>query len=147
MKRLLLASLAVICIGLGLSIAQTINKSVQLSLDPSGLIGFSSRNSIFIPNKVHGNASATPSIAGAGTTPTITGTDLAGEIQEGTGAVTGPTLTFAQAYTATPYCTGVGSSATSPVAFTVSPNGISVSHNESAARLRWYYTCIGARAG
>ena len=145
MKRFFLASLAVVCVGLALATAQTINRSVQLSFDSNGLIGFSTQNAMFIPGKLHTNNSASPTFSGFGTNPSPTGTDMAGEVTMNSGTITGGTITFRTAYPSTPYCTGASNSAASPVAFYTSPNGISVTFTTNLA-YRFYYICVGARA-
>lgn len=146
MKRFLLASLAVVCVGLALATAQTINRSVQLSFDSNGLIGFSTQNAMFIPGKLHTNNSRTPTFSSFGTNPSPTGTDMAGEVVVGGGSTSGGTITFAQAYPSTPYCAGASNAVASPVAFYTSPNGIVVTHGERTAAYRFYYICVGARA-
>jgi hypothetical protein len=146
MKRFLLASLAIVAIGLGLAAAQNITRSVQLSNDATGLVGFSSQNSMFVPNKIHGNRQQTFTVSSFGTNPSPTGTDLAGEVVIGGGSSSGGTITFSQAYPATPYCTATSSNSASPVGIRSSPNGIDVVYNTNATALRFYFICIGARA-
>ena len=46
-KRYLLPSALILAFGLTLGIAQTINKSVQLSQDPTGPVGFDTNNNEF----------------------------------------------------------------------------------------------------
>ena len=146
MKRFFLASLAVVCVGLALATAQTINRSVQLSFDSNGLIGFSTQNAMFLPGKLHGNNQRTPSIASFGTSAAITGTDLAGEVVMGTSSNVGGTITFAQAYASTPYCNASGSGNATPLGVFTSPNGININYAMQIAAMRFYYICIGARA-
>lgn len=153
MKRLLLASLAVVCVGLSLAVAQTINRSVQLSLDAGGMFPVSTPGGLFVPDRIHGNSTRTPTVANQATGNAITGTDLAGEIIEGTGANSATILTFTRPQLATPYCVGVSNAVATPVAMTtVSPNGFVASHSsntftsgQQAAQLRIFYTCISAR--
>lgn len=51
--------------------------------------------------KAFGNA---PTVSACGTSPLVTGTDMAGTITFGTGVVTSCLLTFSQAYSAAPVC-------------------------------------------
>lgn len=147
MKKVFLASLAIICLGLGLSIAQNITRSIQLSQDPTGPFGVDSLGGVFFSNHINTSQVASPVLVGCGTSPTLTGTDTAGEVVEGTGSVTACSFQFARAYTATPYCYGSSSSTTTPVAFISSPSGFNVSHIASAAVMRFYYNCTGGRIG
>lgn len=147
MKRIFLASLTVICLGLGLAIGQNITRSVQLSQDPTGPFGVDSLFGVFFSNHVNTNQVASPTVGNCGTSPTFTGTDTAGEMIEGSGTVTNCSMTFARAYTATPYCVATSSSTTTPVAVLASPNGFNVTHLSSAALMRWYYSCTGGRVG
>lgn len=147
-KRYLTTGLAVACLVLGAAAAQNIVKSVQLSQDPTGGMGVDALGGVFFPNHVSTAQPATPTVVGFGAgTPSITGTDSAGEVVEGTGAVTSGTLTFARAYNATPYCTGTSNAAATPVAFYSSPNGFNVAHPGTSVLMRFYYQCVGGRTG
>src|SRR5262249_25957010 len=48
--------------------------------------------------------STAPGLSACGTSPTISGSDVAGTITMGTGTPTSCTLTFANAYSAAPHC-------------------------------------------
>lgn len=144
MKRLLVALLAVACIGISVPVAQNINKSVQLSQDPSGQIGYDNQNGVYFPGKLYtSNNQTAPSVNACGTTPTITGTNLAGTIIEGTGTVTSCQMNFATAFPATPYCVASTNSAATPVGVAATPNGVTFSQVGSAASTRITYLCFG----
>lgn len=151
MKRLFLASLAVICVGLSVAMSQTLNRSIQLSTDATGLLGVSTPGGVFFPDRVHGNAQRSPSVASNGTATVLTGTDIAGEIVEGNGTISSSIVTFTRVQNATPYCTAVSNSLATPVALTsVSPAGIQLSHSANikslpATILVLYYNCWSAR--
>lgn len=145
MKRLLLAGLAIVCLGIGVGVAQNITKAIQLSQDATGLFGVDNVNSVFFPNHVVGNAQLAPTVAAAaGTAPTVVGTDLAGTITGGGASTTTVTLTFRSAFGATPICVAQSRNpATSPLAATPSTTGFTVG-SMGAAVLD--YVCIGNRA-
>lgn len=147
MKRLLIALLAVACLGIGVGIAQNITKALQLSQDPSGAFAVDSVNSLYLPKHLVGNDQTTPTVAAAaGTAPTVTGTDLAGTITGGSATTTTVTLTFATAFSSgtTPRCVAQSRNpATSPLAATPSTNvGFTVG-SMGAAVLD--YICVGVR--
>ncbi len=52
----------------------------------------------------HRLTGSTPVLTSCGTSPSITGTDIAGEVTMGTAAPTGCVITFANAYTNAPTC-------------------------------------------
>ncbi len=146
MKRLLLASLAVACLGISLGVAQNINKALQLSQDPSGAFGVDTVNSVFFPRHMVANDQLTPTVAAAAGTVTVTGTDLAGTITGGGASTSTVTLTFATAFSSgtTPRCVAQSRNpATSPLAATPSTNvGFTVG-SMGAAVLD--YICVGIR--
>lgn len=151
MKKLFLAALGIVCLGLALATAQTVNRSIQLSLDPTGQIVVSTPGGVFFPDRVHGNSSRTPSVASNGSGTVLTGTDIAGEIVEGTGSITSSIVTFSRVQNATPYCTAVSNAVATPVALTsVSPAGFNAAHSANtqsaqATVLRIFYNCWSAR--
>lgn len=77
-----------------------------------------------------------PTISGCGVSTGLAGDDNAGTV---TPVATTCTITFQQAWPATPFCT-VNASATAPT-FTVSPSAITVSVTVSGVPLVWQ--CIG----
>ncbi len=147
MKRLsLLAAVALMgCISYG--VAQNVNKSVQLSQDPSGPIGYDNQNGVYFPGKIYTNNNQTAPTAGSGcgTTPTVTGTATAGNIIEGTGTVSadGCGISFATAYPATPYCVASSNKSATPTGAFSTPGGIAFLHLGTAASLRINWICFG----
>lgn len=147
MKRLLLAGLAIVCLGIGVGVAQNITKALQLSQDPNGAFAVDNVNSIYLPKHLVTNDQLTPTVAAAaGTAPTVTGTDLAGTIVGGAASTTTVTLTFATAFSTgtVPRCVAQSRNpATSPLAATPSTNvGFTVG-SMGAATLD--YICVGIR--
>jgi hypothetical protein len=109
MKKLLLPSAVILALGLALAFAQNINKAVQLSQDPTGLIGYDTSNNIYLPNHLltttRGGPPPTVAAANCGTTsPSVVGTDFAGVITVGTSATTSCVLTFGTPFVTAPVC-------------------------------------------
>ncbi len=146
MKRLLVALLAISCIGIGLGVAQNINKALQLSQDPSGAFGVDTVSSVYFPRHVVANDQLTPTVAAAAGTVTVTGTDLAGTITGGGASTSTVTLTFATAFSTgtTPRCVAQSRNpATSPLAATPSTNVGFTLATMGAAVVD--YICVGIR--
>lgn len=106
MKRLFTALVAVVAIGLAVATAQQVNRSVQISQDPSGPMGFDTRNGVYFPgNLLMSNNRTIPTIHSCGTSPNIAtfSNDSAGRASLGT-STTSCGIYFAVAYASTPYC-------------------------------------------
>lgn len=93
--------------GLSLALAQT--KSVQLSQDGSGPIGYDTSGGVYFPGHILSNTRVgpAPSVTGSTcgtTTPSVVGTDFAGVITVGTSATTSCVLTFGTAFGTAPVC-------------------------------------------
>lgn len=144
MKKYFLPSLLILALAGTLALAQTISRSVQLSQDPSGPIGFDTNNGVYFPGHVLTTGNP-PVLTACSTAPTITGTDTMGTVVGGTGPLVATcTLTFARAYVSTPYCVvTVQNPATSPLAYTVTTTAISVSANMGSATFHYY--CSGSK--
>lgn len=109
MKKYLLPTLLVLGLGLGLAYAQNITKSVQLSQDGTGTIGYDTSNGVYFPGHILSTVrgSPAPTVTGAtcGTTaPAITGTDFAGTVTIGSVATTSCVVTFGTAFVTAPTC-------------------------------------------
>lgn len=131
-KYLPQAAFVLVVLGLGFAAAANITKSVQLSQDPSGPIGFDTQSSVYFPRHVN-NSGTKPSFWGCGTSAITDGTDTAGLVQEGTGTVGGTAaascgLTFQTAFASTPYCTANSNSPATPIGVTATPNGVILQH-------------------
>lgn len=143
MRRLLLAGVALACIGLGGAIAQNITKAIQLSQDPTGAFGVDTSNSAYFPKHIIGNDQASPTVAAAAGTVTVAGTDTAGTITGGGVTTTTVTLTFATAFNVTPVCVATSRNpATSPLSATPSTTGFTLATMGAAVV---DYVCIGKR--
>lgn len=109
MKKYLLPSLLILACFLGGAIAQNITKAIQLSQDPTGLIGYDTNNGIYLPGHLlsttRGGPAPTVTGATCGTTaPSVAGTDFMGLITVGTSATTSCVLTFGTPYVTAPVC-------------------------------------------
>lgn len=95
----------------------------------------------------HINTGATPPVlTSCGTTPAITGSDTAGVVTMGTTA-TGCVITFATAYTGTPYC--VVTWIATPLASQsyVTANTAITTTQTSTSNNKLQYVCVGPSGG
>lgn len=142
-KKYLLPSGLVLALAATLAIAQNINRAIQLSQDPTGVIGVDSNNNIYFPNHIL-TTGGPPTLTSCGTAPTVTGSDQFGTVVMGTGAAPGCIVTFRQAYLSTPYCIlQVQNPATSPLAYTPSTTALTVT--SAGPGTTFNYICSGSR--
>lgn len=141
MKRLFTWALGFfVAVGLGLAVAQNINKAIQLSQDPTGAFGVDSNNNAYFPGHFLTQASA-PTLSSCGTTPTISGSDSWGTIVEGTTS-TACTLTFRAAFLTAPFCiaTAPGTSVV-PFTYTTQTTSIIFTMVGTSSSTRINYFC------
>lgn len=146
-RYFILACLMVICVGAGWPLAQNINKALQLSQDPLGQFGVDTNNNVYFPNHVLVRPAQPPTLASCGTSPTISGSDFAGTVTEGTGGATaGCLITFNTAYLTTPFCVVSARTFTtaSPISRVLWPTGIAITH-AAGASIAYDYFCSGTR--
>jgi hypothetical protein len=85
-----------------------------------------------------------PAVTSCGTSPSIVGSDTAGEVTTGTATPTACTITFNKAYAAQPYCTVADRSTQANLtSYTVSTTAI-VLTNTAASSQKIAYNCFGA---
>ena len=146
MKRYLPHGLfALLVAGLAFAQAQSINKSFQLSQDPTGVFNTDTANNAYFP--AHMNVTGlSGTVSSCGTTPTNAGSDMAGSIVTGTGATTSCTLTFRNAYNAAPFCTAV-LGVTSPVGVVPTSQGVTFSYSSQGSGAVLQYQCNGRSGG
>lgn len=127
MKKYLLPSFLILALAAGLAWAQgNITKSVQLSQDPSGPIGYDSTGNVYFPRKVLlPSTSTTPVLTSCGTAPSILGNDVVGKLTTGSAATT-CTITFSQAYIVAPACFLQTQGAATQPTYTTSVTAITV---------------------
>lgn len=95
-------------------------------------------------DKHQGNNGTAPAVTSCGTSPSIVGSDTAGEVTTGTGTPTACTITFNVAYSAQPYCIVANRTALANLtSYTVSNSAI-VLTTPAASSQKIPYHCIGA---
>jgi hypothetical protein len=90
---------------------------------------------------------ATPALTSCGTSPSISGTDIAGTVTMGTGSPTGCVITFATAYTTTPYCQVIW--VATPLAsqsYVVSTTALTLTQTDTSGN-KIVYQCIAVSGG
>lgn len=142
MKRYLLPSALILALGLGFAWAQSITRSVQLSQDPTGPIGYDySAKNVYFPGHILFNSNSTPAVS-ACSTGSVVGTDAVGRITPGS-AVTTCTLTFTTAYNSNPACVvAPQGSATFPT-YTTTATGITISVLATATTYSYICASVG----
>ena len=147
MKRsyLLNGLFALLVLGLGFATAQNISRSVQLSQDPSGPIGFDTVNNSYFPNHINANSGApTVNSGSCGTSPTVVGSDVAGTVTEGTGTVSSCLMNFRTAFNANPFCVASSSNIVTPIAIAAATTaGVNFKHAAENDSLVINYICLG----
>lgn len=91
-------------------------------------------------------AGSAPAPSACGTSPTISGSDLAGLVTTGTGTPTSCTITFNAAYAAEPYCVVRGKVQSQVTDYTVSSSAIVVT-TTATDNVAIIYHCIARSAG
>lgn len=127
MKKYLLPSALILAFGLVFALAQNINKAVQLSQDPTGLIGYDTNNATYFPGHINSTTrgSAPPVLTTCGTAPAFIGTDTALRLTTGSAATT-CTVTFGVPFVAIPACVITPQGAAVQPTYTVSITAISM---------------------
>lgn len=126
LHRYLLPSALILSLACGLAVAQNISKSVQLSQDSTGPIGFDTNNNVYFPNKILAKSvAAVPALSSCGTAPSIVGNDTVGKLTTGSAATT-CTVTFSLAYNVAPACILQTQGAATQPTFTTSTTAITV---------------------
>jgi len=137
MKKYLLPSALILLLGLGVALAQTFVRAVQLSQDTTGAFSIDSNNGFYFPGHVLSVGTPAPTVAGNGS-PTVTGTDFNGTItMQGTTAST----LFGRAYLTLPSC--VVTAAGTLIGYSLTTTGINTTQI-AAQRLGVNYFCSSA---
>jgi hypothetical protein len=87
-----------------------------------------------------------PTVSGCGTSASVSGTDIAGEITVGTALPTGCTLTFANAYNNPPYCAVTVQQTIASFSYTISASAITISQTATNSD-HINYICFGQYGG
>lgn len=88
------------------------------------------------------SSNSAPTVSACGTSPAISGTDVAGKVTVGTGSVTTCTLTFATAYAGAPSCVFTSSAGGAPDATTTTTAAVFTRGSSMAGQVVMYI-CIG----
>lgn len=131
MKKLLLPSALILVLAFGLAVAQNISKSVQLSQDATGAIGYDTNNNVYFPAHILSTGLAgIPAVSSpVGTAPTIASnsTDFIGQITGGQATNPSGSVTFKTAFNAAPTCLLIASGGTaSTLTWTTATTGINI---------------------
>lgn len=144
MKKYIAPILLTLALGLGLAFAQNITKSVQLSQDGTGTIGYDTNNNVYFPGHIlsttRGGPAPTVTGSTCGTTaPSVTGTDFAGIITVGTSATTSCVLTFGRAYGTAPVCiVGPTSTILAALSWATSTTALTITQTSTASNTLSY---------
>lgn len=92
----------------------------------------------------HGTSA--PVLSACGTTPTISGTDIAGTVTMGTGSPTGCVITFATAYVTAPNCSVDSQSQLASFAYTVTNAAITTVQTGTSSNKVTYF-CLPVAGG
>jgi hypothetical protein len=105
MRKYILPSLLILACFIGGALSQNINRAIQLSQDPTGLIGYDTTNNVYFPNHILSTIRGGPApvLSGCGTAPSFTGSDVAMKLTTGSAATT-CTVTFGTPFVTAPAC-------------------------------------------
>jgi hypothetical protein len=109
MRKYILPSLLILACFAGGALSQNINRAIQLSQDPTGLVGYDTTNNVYFPNHILSTTRGGPPpvLSSCGTAPSFTGTDVSMKLTTGSAATT-CTITFGTPFIVAPACLVVG---------------------------------------
>lgn len=127
MKRYVLPSILILALAASVGFAQNITKSVQLSQDGSGPIGYDTNGASYFPGHINSTTrvGARPVLTSCGTAPSFTGTDTALRLTTGSAATT-CTVTFGVPFVVAPACVITPEGAAVQPTYTVSITAIAM---------------------
>ncbi len=146
MKKLLLPSLLVLLGLVAFAGAQTVNRSIQLSQDPTGPVGYDAvQGGTYFPGHINSatRVGPPPSVGTCGTTPSVVGSDNAGKITTGSSATTACTLTFGTVFAVAPACMLSTTVTNAGPLFIATTTTTAVLNYASATSAVISYICIG----
>jgi hypothetical protein len=143
MRKYLLPSILILALAAVPGIAQIINKALQLSQDATGAFGVDTNNNVYFPGHILSTGPGVPVLTSCGTTPSILGTDTAGQVTTGTTAG-GCVVTFNRAYVATPWCV-ISWQTTPPTTQSNTPSTTAITIlNTTQSSGKFNYICSGS---
>lgn len=109
MRKYILPTLLTLALGSAFVWAQSANRSMQVSQDPTGTIGYdTTQGGVYLPGHLLSTKRIGPapvlSACVTGGSPTLVGTDFSGVITGGTTASTSCVVTFGTAFQTAPNC-------------------------------------------
>lgn len=125
----------------------TIGGTTSVSIIGAGVVALNNESTGYtkVGTKIRAGGAA-PALTSCGTTPAISGSDLAGEVTMGTGTPTGCVITFNVAYAATPYCSATWQDQTIATRqYAVSTTALTLTQTATSSN-KVNYTCM-ARSG
>src|SRR5258705_94461 len=151
MKRYLLPSALILALGLGFAIAQNANRGVQLSQDPTGVVGFDNvQGGMYLPGHLLSTTRLAPvpvlSACITGGSPGLVGTDFAGVLTAGTTASTSCVVTFGTAFQTAPNCVVTWQAGGPPATYswTTSTTALTITQASTASsKIAWVCTSVG----
>jgi len=141
MKKYFAPVALILGLTLGLAFAQNITKSIQLSQDPSGPIGFDSSNNSYFPKHINATGPS-PAVGTCGTSPSVAGSDNAGKITTGSTATTACTLTFQTAFNTAPACVMATAVTNAGPTFVATTTTTATFNYASATSIVFSYVCM-----
>jgi len=139
MKKYLLPSALILLLGLGVALAQTFVRAVQLSQDTSGAFSVDSNNGIYFPGHVLSVGTPAPTVQGVGAN-TVTGTDFMGTITMQNVTLT---MLFGRAYLSLPSCVVTIQAGFTGIGYGLTTTGINATQTVAGAQ-RLNYFCSSA---
>jgi hypothetical protein len=99
-----------------------------------------------VQGHIRTNAVSPPALTSCGTSPSISGTDVAGQVTMGTGSPTGCVITFQIAYASAPYCNVSWQSNLASMQYTISPTAITLAQTAASSN-KINYHCTAQSGG
>lgn len=143
MKKYLLPSALILLLGLGIGVAQNINKALQLSQDATGAFGVDSTLGVYFPGHVlspTGGQRPGPSVTGTGT-PTIAGTDTSATVTMGASSTTASAV-FGTPYLSVPSCVVTWPSTLASEIYVLATTSIGITQTSTSGN-KINYWCSG----
>jgi hypothetical protein len=143
MRKYILPSALILACFLGAALSQNINRAVQLSQDPTGLVGYDTSNNIYVPNHLNATTRGGPapvlSACITGGTPTLVGTDFTGTINAGSTASTSCVVTFGTPFIVAPRCVVAWSSGPlAAMSWTTSTTALTITQTSNGSSIIQY---------
>lgn len=143
-RKYVLPILLILGLASGITFAQNITKSIQLSQDGLGAIGYDTSGGVYFPGHILSTSGAlnkAPALTACvtGGTPTLVGTDFSGTITAGSTASTSCVVTFGKAFVTAPNCLVTWASGPlAAMSWTVSTTALTITQTSNASSVISY---------